>query len=271
MANHARTIAAALLIGTLAIARPASGVRAQTLQTIDVGVTGKTAGEWGMLVADALGFYKRFGVSPNFISVGSVAATAQQLAAGSLALGELSSTQDIEAIQGGAPIVWVLNTVITPPYSLMAKKEIRSLAQLKGKTIILGGVNDITLVFFNAMMKPTGLTPDDYILTYAGVTTERYAALKSGSVDAAMLFPPMNFVAESDGYVNIGDLEKVLPEFPFGGFAVNRAWAQTHGELLTAYLKGYLTAMRWLYDPANRVQAIQILIQGTGANPAIAA
>lgn len=259
------------LVLALAFATVPFASGAQTLQNIDVGLTSKTAGDWGMLVADSLGFYKRFGVNPTFITVGSVTATAQQLAAGSLPIGEVSPTQTIAAIQGGAPIMWALNTVLTPPYSVVAKKEIRSLAQLKGKTIILGGANDITVVFFEAMMRPTGLTPDDYTLVYAGATMERYAALKSGSVDAAMLFPPADFLAESEGYTNIGNLLKVMPEFPFGGFAINVPWAQTHHDLLVAYFKGYLTGMAWLYDPANRAAAIQILITATGASPANAA
>lgn len=240
---------------------------AQQYQSLDVGLTAKTATDWPIFVADSLGFFKRNGVNPNFIVVGSAAANAQQLAAGSLGIGETSSTQVVEAIQGGAPITYAVNQVVTPPYSLMAKKEIKTLAQLKGKLIIIGGVNDITHVFLDAMLKPTGLKPDDYTLTYAGGTNERYAALKSGSVDAAILFPPIDFLAMSDGYTNLGNVQSVLPSFPFDGFAVNTAWAQSHSALVVAFLKGYLQGLRWLYNPANKAQAVQILSQATNTNP----
>src|SRR5579875_2468935 len=154
--------------------------QAQQLQTIDVGLTAKTATDWPLYVADALGFFKRYGVAPNFIVVGSAAGNAQQLAAGS-------------------PITYAVNQVVTPPYTLVGKKEIKTPAGLKGKMIIIGGVNDITHIFLDALLKPAGLKPDDYTLTYAGGTNERYAALKSGSVDAAILFPPLNFRALSEG------------------------------------------------------------------------
>lgn len=241
---------------------------AQDLTTVDIGLTGKTAGDWPLYVADSLGYFKHYGVNPNFIVVGSAAGNAQQLAAASLPIAEISPTQLVQAMQGGAPISYALNVVITPPYSMMAKSNIHSLADLKGKMVILGGVNDITRVFFEAMMKPTHLTPNDYNLTYAGSTNERYAALKNGSVDAAMLFPPMDFLAESEGYRNLGNVQKVLPEFPFEGYAINVPWAQAHRTTVVNVLKGYLAGLQWLYTPANRDAAIRILVNQTHAKPA---
>jgi NitT/TauT family transport system substrate-binding protein len=256
----------ALVALLVASALPASA-QAPAMQQLDVGLTSKTATDWPLYVSDSLGFFKRYGVNPNFIVVGSAAGNAQQLAAGSLGIGETSSTQIVEAIQGGAPITYAVNQVVTPPYSMMAKKEIKTLAQLKGKLIIIGGVNDITHVFLDAMLKPTGLKPEDYTLTYAGGTIERYAALKSGSVDAAMLFPPLDFLATADGFSNLGNVQSVLPSFPFDGFAVNTKWAAAHTPLVVAFLKGYLQGLRWLYNPANKAQAVQILAQSTNTTP----
>jgi NitT/TauT family transport system substrate-binding protein len=258
---------ASLCAALLVCAAQAVPARAQQTTSLDVGLTARTATDWPLFVGDALGFFKKYGVNVNFIVVGSAAGNAQQLAAGSLGIGETSSTQIIEAIQGGAPLTYALNQVTTPPYSLMAKPQIKSLAGLRGKTIIIGGVTDITHVFLDAMLKGTGLKANDYTLTYAGATNERYAALKSGSVDAAILFPPFNFLAASDGYANLGDVQKYLPSFPFDGFAVNEGWAQQHSALLVSFIKGYLEALRWLYNPANKARAVGILSAATNTNP----
>jgi NitT/TauT family transport system substrate-binding protein len=249
------------------LAGSAAPVNAQQLQQIDVGLTSKTATEWPFFAADSLGFFKRYGVNPNFIVVGSSAGDAQQLAAGSISVGETSSTQVVEAIQGGAPIKYVVNHIVTPPYSLMAKKDLKTLAQLKGKMIIIGGVNDITHVFLDALLKPNGLKTDDYTLTYAGGTTERYAALKSGSVDAAILLPPMSFVAAAEGYSNLGDVQSVMPSFPFDGLSVNSRWAETHPAVFVGFVKGYLQGVRWLSNPANKAEAVRILARSTNTAP----
>jgi hypothetical protein len=36
---------------------------------------------------------------------------------------------------------------------------------------------------------------------------------------------------------------------------------------LVAFLKGYVLGLRWLYNPANKAQAVQILSQATNTNP----
>lgn len=229
------------------------------LQTIKVGLTSKTATDWPLYVAGKLGYFAKNGVDVKYTIVGSAAGNAQQLAAGSLDIGETSSTQVVEAIQGGAPVKYVVNQVITPPYSLLAQKSITSIADLKGKTIIVGGVNDITRVFLDAMLKPAGLLPGQYTLTYAGATSARYAALKSGSVAAALLFPPFDFLAKSQGFTDLGNVQKYLPSFPFDGFAANTSWAKTHSQVLVNFIKAYLEGVKWLYDPSNETQAVSIL------------
>jgi ABC-type nitrate/sulfonate/bicarbonate transport system substrate-binding protein len=159
-------------------------------RSIAVGMTAKTASDWGIYIADKLGFFAQNGLKPDLIVTGSSAANAQQLTAGSIDFGEVSTTQLIEAVLGGAPIVSVINRTNNAPYAIIGKKGLTSIAQLRGKTIIVGGPNDITLVFMNTVLAAYNLKPDDVTYTFAGGTGERFAALLSGTVDAAILLPP---------------------------------------------------------------------------------
>jgi ABC-type nitrate/sulfonate/bicarbonate transport system substrate-binding protein len=236
-----------------------SPANAQELQSIDFGVTAKTATEWPTLIADSLGFFEKNGIKLNYILTGSSAAVSQQLAAGSINIGGNSSTQLIQAVQGGAPIKYVLSTVITAPYTLVAQKDIKTMDQLKGKTIIIGGETDITHYFLDTMLRPNGLKPEDYALTFAGATNNRYAALQSGSVAAALLFPPFDFLAVSQGYNDLGNVQKYLPSFLFTGYAVNTEWAKSHSDLIVSFIKGYLEGLQWLYNSENKSKAIELL------------
>ena len=242
-----------------------SSASSSTLHTIKVGLTSKTATDWPLYVADKLGYFKQEGVNVQYVIVGSAAGNAQQLTAGSINIGETSSTQVVEAIQGGAPIKYVVNQVITPPYTLVGQKNIKTIQDLKGKTVIIGGSNDITRVFLDAMLKPNGLSESDLSFTYAGATSNRYAALKSGSVAAAILFPPFDFTALSQGYSNLGSVQKYLPSFPFDGFAANSAWASSHKTVLVDFIKAYLKGVSWLYNSANESQAVSILQSETNS------
>lgn len=257
----------ALAAGAFALAAPFAGVgiaRAQpALRPLNYGFTSKNASDWIAFVADKLGFFTANGVKPDFVVVGSAAGNAQQLTAGATDLAGISSTQIIEAVLGGAPLVAVLNRTHTTPYVIIAKKGLTSIGALAGKTIIVGGPNDVTTIMMNGVLAGNHLKPDDVTYTFAGGTPERFAALMSGTVDAAILLPPFSFRALAQGYQLLTPVAKYFPSFPLDLVATNTAFAKAHPDVLEAYCRGYLQGVRWIYDPANRSQALSILSEAT--------
>jgi NitT/TauT family transport system substrate-binding protein len=250
--------------GALTLAALPATVRSQSaLTTVEVALTSKTASDWSVYIADSQGFFAQNGLKPEFIITGSSAACAQQLTAGSVDIGEVSTTQLIEAVIGGAPIVGFVNRSNNAPYLIVGKKGISSIAQLKGKTIIVGGPNDVTLVFMNTVLAAYKLKQDDVTYTFAGGTGERFAALLSGTVDAAILLPPFSFRAVAAGYSALDTVQKYFPVFPFDTFSARIDWAKKNGELVTAYAKSIMQAVSWLYNSANRPRAVEILARET--------
>lgn len=258
----------ALVCAVLITALVPRSVRAQTaLPTVEFGVTSKTANEWPEYVGLALGFFKQNGIALDMLYSGSAAASAQQLTAGALDISEVSSTQMIEAINGGAPITGFIEHSGKAPYLVLGKKGITSISGLKGKTIIVGGPNDITRVFMDKILENAKLKPDDYTYTYAGATAERFAALSSGGVDAAILFPPFSYRALNAGYPLLDDVSKYFPAFMFDAFCVRPDWGAAHRDLVVKFSKGYLQSVQWLYNPVNRARAIRILVDTTNVTP----
>ena len=98
----------------------------------------------------------------------------------------------------------------------------------------------------------------DYDYVFAGATSARFSALKSGAVDAALLTTPFNFYAESAGYNNLGFTFDVLPDMPFAGMAVNRPWAEANTGVLKRFLAAYTKGVAWFYDPQNHEAAVKI-------------
>ena len=127
----------------------------------------------------------------------------------------------IRAIEKGAPIaIWRVD-MQSPPYALLAKPAIKSIKELKGKTISIGGAKDITRIFVERMLVPNGVKPGDVDYVFAGATSARLSALQSGAVDAAILTSPHNFYAEAAGFTNLGWTIEYAKELPFSGGAVN--------------------------------------------------
>lgn len=260
----------ALLLGAALVAR-ALPAYAQTPGTVTMALTTRSATDWGLEVAQRLGFFTRNGVRVDAIVVGSSAAVAQQLAAGSADLGSVSTTQIIEAVLGGAPLVEVFKNVTTTPYTLIGNKNVTSPSQLRGKTIMIGGPNDITRVFMDKILATYGFGPQDFSYTYAGAPAQRYAALLNGGIDATVLLPPVTFQAIDAGYPVLDEVIKYFPHFPTSGYAANVSWAKAHRDLLVAYLRGFQEGVRWLYDPANKPRALAILGEADNVSLDVAA
>lgn len=267
-----RALSAAAGGGLAAAGLPLPAAAQPAPAPLTLGLTSKSANEWPEYVGQTLGFFEKNGVKLDIIYTGSAAAGAQQLTAGALDVSEVSSTQIVEAIEGGAPLKAIVEHSGKAPYLILGKKGGgTTIAALKGKTIIVGGPNDITRVFMDKILETAKLKPDDYTYTFAGATSERFAALASGTVDAAILFPPFSYRAANTGYPVLDDVSKYFPSFLFDTFCVRPEWGNAHRDAVVRYVKGYLQSLTWLYDPANKAQAIKILTDATNVAPEDAA
>ena len=158
------------------------------------------------------------------------AGAAQQVAAGALNLGYSGFPDFIRATNQGAPVKIVINAISAPPYAVYAKPAIKQIADLKGKTVSIGGTKDVTLIYMEAFLASAGLKASDLDFVYAKATQDRLAALLSGGADAAILYPPSTFRAGSAGYTYLGDIETYLRDFPFTVWAANVDWAAKNRE-----------------------------------------
>lgn len=188
----------------------------------------------------------------------------QQLAAGSLNIGISAGSPDpIRAADKGAPIVIVRIDSIASPYAIVSKANIATPAGLKGKTISLDGPKGITRAYFDRIMAPTGLKEGDFDLIYQGATPARFAALQSGSADAAMLTSPFNFHAEALGFKTLVLVDDVVKDIPFAVSGANKAWVLAHKDAARKFEDGLNEAVAWWFDPKNRAEAIAIMLRNT--------
>jgi ABC-type nitrate/sulfonate/bicarbonate transport system substrate-binding protein len=238
---------------------PAAARAAETITAGAVGSASTTI--WPVYIGMEKDFFAEVGIKVDPVFAQSSTAIAQQVATGSINLTTGSGLVDpIRAIEKGAPIaIWRID-MQAPPYALLARGEIRSIKELKGKTIIIGGAKDITRIFVERMLAPNGIRAGDVDYVFAGATSARLSALQSGAVDAALLTSPHNFHAEAAGFANLGWTIDYAPELPFSGGAVNRAWASAHKPTLDGFVAAYNRSVRWFQDRSNRDEAIRIMV-----------
>jgi NitT/TauT family transport system substrate-binding protein len=233
---------------------------AQAMDTVETGLVGSpNAAEWEMYVGIHQGFFIAAGIKLDIIYVPTASGVMQQLSSGSLDIVDTSVPAPIDAVAHGAPVAIVRITEAVPPYDMVADDKVKTVKDLKGKTVVLGSLVNITHVYLERVLASAGLKDSDVDITTVGNTAGRYAALKSGSADAAMLAPPFNFIAESSGFHNIGSLMEFARDLPFGSADVSLAYAKEHHDALVRFLGALDKSIAWFNTDANRAAAIDIL------------
>jgi ABC-type nitrate/sulfonate/bicarbonate transport system substrate-binding protein len=257
-----RCVCAALL--ALAAALP----QADAADKVIAGTLGGQAPLWPFYIALHKGFLAADGIDMELNFAPSGSGITQQLIAGSLDVVVSVGLDDpIQAIDKGSNLAIIRIIGKVPPYALIAKPGIKTIADLKGKTVSSGNTFDITNVFLQIMLGANGLKKGDYDIVSAGVAAARFAALQAGVADAAMVLPPLNFHAEKAGFHTIGLAVDYVKNIPFTGMAVQKPWAEAHRDLLHRLLDATDKSIAWFDDPKNRADAVALLVTVGKSSP----
>lgn len=250
-----RRFAAALCAGAF-LSVPA----AHALDRITAGAVGSPTGTmWPYFIAMDKGFLTEAGVELDLVYAPTAPGILQQLAAGSLDIVATTGLPEpIHAVDKGAPVAVVRILGQVPPYVILAKPTIATIGDLKGKTVALGGLADINMIYFERVLAGNGLKPGDCDIVVIGATGARLSALQSGAVDATMLVPPFSFRGEEAGFRNLALVMDYAKDLPFTGIEVSVPWASTHGAEIRHFLGAVDRAVAWFDDEANRQEAIGI-------------
>jgi ABC-type nitrate/sulfonate/bicarbonate transport system substrate-binding protein len=255
----------------LALLASLAWTAAQAADNVTFGITSATALSLPHFIAEDKKYFAAEGLAVDTITAGSAARVLQQLAAGSLNMAQVATDQTLRAILHGAPVSIVAGAAANAPFRVVAAKGVKGWSDLKGRTVSVGGLTDVTLYFLRVMARRNGLADQDYDLLYAGGTSDRFAQLASGAVAAAVLTTPVDFVALEQGFVDLGSVPQYLPHWTQNNILVDTRWAATHRATVLAMLRAEIRATRFFYDGANRDEVIGILARYTRTSASIAA
>ena len=159
-------------------------------------------------------FFSEQGLDVEIILMRSAAAAAA-LASGDLdyqsGIGPASVSASLSGLDARA--LWSSTNRIA--YWLMAKPEIKSLQDLKGKKIGVTGIGGTSHVAMTVALEKKGIGPKEYI-SVSVPPMQLVQSLETRFVDAASLNPPYMFFAQRRGFVRLLDIG-ALVEMPSGG------------------------------------------------------
>ncbi len=255
-------------LATVAAAGAPAIVRAQQpLTEVIWGVLGVSATEWPEYIGEAKGFFADEGLRLTTVAGGSPPNVIQQLATGAVNLASDGSDSVMAAIGRGLGIKVVAPGFGPNPYSLVVTPAIKTWADLKGKSIMLGTKQDVTALALAKLAEQQKMSVDDFSIIVGGNSGARFAALMSGNVAGAMLAQPFDFQAVDKGMHVLGSAWDVLKDWQFTTVTANTAWAEKNRATVVKFLRAYRKSVQFGY--ANRTAAISSLATETKFDPGI--
>ncbi|MFZ1949840.1 MAG: ABC transporter substrate-binding protein [Pseudolabrys sp.] len=154
---------------------------------------------------------------------------------------------------------------------LIVQPDIKSLADIKGKTVAVDAVNTAYAFQLYEMLRQKGLNKGDYEIKPVGGTGLRLDAMtKDKTMVAAMLNPPFSVRAEKAGLKDMGTAAAALGAYQGTSAFVLRNWGKANADTLVKYIEAYIEGRRWSFDPKNRAEAVALLAERLKLPPDIA-
>jgi ABC-type nitrate/sulfonate/bicarbonate transport system substrate-binding protein len=139
---------------------------------------------------------------------------------------------------------------------------VKDFAGIRGHAIVVDATNTAYALQARKILAQHGLKDgNDYTLNPVGNGERRLKALFADTNNAgAILNLPYSLEAATRGLTSLGRTTDMLGPYQAGGAYVRRTWARDHANVLTQYLAGFVEALRWSLDPANRAAASAMLV-----------
>ena len=189
--------------------------------------------------------FEKYGVKVNPIYIPTSALAVRAMLAGELPIGLGAGKPVIEAALAGADLTIIAGVVNVPAFYLMALPEIRSLQDLKGKTVgvtRLGSATDFTIRY---VLRTAKINPErEVTVLQVGGMPELAAALSKKLIAAAALSPPTNLRAQQAGAKVLIDMAQAGVHFPHMVFFGRRSYLRTDQESVLNFLKGYADGLQ---------------------------
>src|SRR5262249_37278353 len=146
-------------------------------------------------------------------------------------------------------------------WDIVARPEIRTLEELRGKNLGVTNVGGTT--WFGAILgfEHFNLTPDRDRIQLQGIgdQTVLLQALGSGRVDAVLVEPSFTRELKKRGFKVLAELSSVNIPFASSGLVVPQTYLKKEPDVVENVLKALIEATAFLYKPANRRVVLEIL------------
>jgi ABC-type nitrate/sulfonate/bicarbonate transport system substrate-binding protein len=222
-------------------------------------------------VAEKRAFFAEQNLSVQLVQIpGGTANMVKALDRGDVDLTQTATPYLIQAVLAGSDAIAVAGETANPIYSLIAKPEITTIADLKGKTVGLSLPVDTISISTRKLLALKGLSDADYRIKQLVGTPARFKCLQKGECDAVPLGQPDDLIAINQGYRRLGLSTDAVAAFQFEVVAASRSWAQAHEHTVVDFIRALAAAYRYIRNPLNHGEVVRYIVDLTGSSESVA-
>jgi NitT/TauT family transport system substrate-binding protein len=207
-------------------------------------------------LAQNKGFFREEGLEAEIIRMSST------VAAAALASAEADYVIGMSALRGaiqGLPLKVVASYIQGSTQTLVARSDIKSVSELRGRTITIGTPGGSPDRHARLMIKHFGLQPDkDVKFASGGLTEGRLARLQQGLIEATVVPVPLDLQAKKLG-LNVLARAYEIFTYPEGGLVTTTMKIKGSPDEVKRVIRAGIKASR--YIKANRDATIQFLME----------
>jgi NitT/TauT family transport system substrate-binding protein len=246
-------IAAALIILT----SPPAWSQARTkLNVIYPAISGINAPLW---YTTEQNLFPKYGLDVELIYIPTALQVTRVVLTGDSQIAFSGGAPVVNAVLGGADLVFIGGVANVPAFYMMALPEIKSVADLKGKTVGVTRFGSSTDFALRYLVQKNGFNPDkDLNILQLGGMPELAAALSKRLIVAAPLSAPTHIRARAAGAQPLLDMAKAGVYFPHTAVITRRAYLKTNRDTALNFFRGYSEGLqRFVQDKTAAKKIIQ--------------
>lgn len=252
-----KKIASALFALSLCLVAQRAWPQGRTkLNVIYPAISGVNNALWVAAEANTFG---KYGLEVTLLYVPSAPQVVRVMLAGDSQISLTGGAPVVNADLSGADLVFIGGVANVPAFYLMATPEIKSIEDLRGKTVGVtrfGSSTDFTMRY---VLQKHGLQPEkDVTLLQIGGMPELAAAFSKRLIVAAPFSSPTNLRAKKAGAHVLIDMAKAGVSFPHTNIASTRSYLRSNRDVAVNFLKGYSEGIqRMIKDEAFAKKVIR--------------
>ena len=233
------------LVLVLTVCSVLSQACAATIRIASAGLSGELLPLW---IAQDRRLFKKHGLDTEVITIQGGPLAVQALLSGSVQFHAGGTSSIVDAKMRGADTATIAVFIDTLPYTLVSTQTIKSAGQLKGKRFAvsrLGSVSDLSL---RIALRNLGVNPEkEAVILGIGDQTARFSALRSGSVDATVISPPLTVTARKMGFTQITSFQEAGITWAYNSIDVTADFAQKNHQTVLGFLSGFVEAIAYIH------------------------